>query len=379
MIKGKNPEIEVLRAVAVLFVIFHHRALLSSDYELLPASLAPFFSFWGGVDLFFVISGFVITHSLRDLLSAAGSVRFLILKQYAIKRVFRLLPSAWLWLAVPVLFGVFSDAGQSYPPMATLINDALAGFLNVANFYYPYCIGESLTQTLCSSPQVIGPYWSLSLEEQFYLGLPILFLLFRRKMLVALFAAAILTCLFWSRPLFSYGWFNRIDGLAWGVLLALLSGHRFYFAAAAWLPRILCGPLVVGLLTLLAWFASYKALPAYSLGLMALVSAGLVYLASLGKGLILAENVFRRCLVLIGARSYALYLVHTPLLVLSNTWTLPLGLHGGVQFAVACGVAIVVIAFAAELTYRFVEVPARNYGVRLASRHAGAIGRTASV
>jgi peptidoglycan/LPS O-acetylase OafA/YrhL len=377
MNKSKNPEIEVLRAVAVLFVIFHHRAQLSFDYELLPSFLAQSLSFWSGVDLFFVISGFVITRSLCDLLLPSSGDRARILKRYAIKRGFRLLPAAWLWLLVPVLISFFARSGQGYPSPAMVINDAIAGVINVANFYYPYCISKGLVNTLCGSPQVVGPYWSLSLEEQFYLVLPILLLLFRRGALVVLFSMVILLSFCSLRMVFSYGWFNRIDGLAWGVLLALLANKQFYSVPASWLPasRFLRSSLVIGLIVSLAWFTSYKPLPTLSVGLLALVSASLVYLASLDKGFILGDGVFRRGLVMIGARSYALYLVHTPLLIVSKILTSPLALHGGMQFAVAAGVSIAMIILAAELTFRFVEVPARNYGVSLASRYAGTAGR----
>jgi len=370
---GKNTDIEVLRGFAILFVIVHHVSPLLGDTFPIAKRFFLHFSFWSGVDLFFAISGFVITLSLRDVFSADRSHRILLLKRYAIKRVFRLMPAAWLWLIIPLLVAAVMDGRNGFPPFHTLKNDAFAALLNIANIYYPWCVSHGEVGTLCSSSLPLGPYWSLSLEEQFYFVLPLLFLLLTKRSIKILFALVLLVLLFLQRPVFSFAWYNRADGLLWGVLLAFMSidGARLLIPARM-LNVVMLRLMPAALLALLAAIAAFDniLLPVeftflYAPGLLAFVSAMLVYLASLNRGLISSDGVVRRCLVFIGARSYALYLVHIPMLIVGST-LFGLPLRGDIKVIMSVASGLVMTFVAAEITYRLVEVPARNFGLKLA-------------
>src|SRR5271168_2727804 len=94
---GPIADIETLRAVSILLVLFAHLpAAIHSDSH--AALSRDWIQTWSGVDLFFAISGFVITRSLAPLLDARGAAGALpVLVGFWLRRVWRLLPAAWLW------------------------------------------------------------------------------------------------------------------------------------------------------------------------------------------------------------------------------------------------------------------------------------------
>jgi peptidoglycan/LPS O-acetylase OafA/YrhL len=213
---NKNSDIEILRALAITMGLLQHLPILAGPNVAALELMGRYFGFWGGVDLFFVISGFLITRLLFkyvDLIETGGDW-LLELKTFWIKRAFRLMPAAWVWLLIPLLLA--ASIPNIFPPLQTLTHDALAALLNVADFYWPYCVTSGKAGSLCSSSATLLPYWSLSLEEQFYVALPALLLFIRRRWLVPVIIAALIALLAWSRPLFSLGWFLRIDALLWG-------------------------------------------------------------------------------------------------------------------------------------------------------------------
>src|SRR5882724_1368131 len=88
--ENKLSEIQVLRAVAIVMVLVHHFSLIWTLIEPFPRLTSPFYA---GVELFFVISGFVVT---RSIFEGSGSTAF----QFVIRRVFRLYPAIFFFLAV---------------------------------------------------------------------------------------------------------------------------------------------------------------------------------------------------------------------------------------------------------------------------------------
>jgi peptidoglycan/LPS O-acetylase OafA/YrhL len=376
--KRKNMELEALRAIALFFGIFQHSPILFTGTSPYPRWLSQNLGFWSGVDLFFVLSGFVITHSLRDLLEPSSTNKGLIFKVYLIKRVFRLMPGAWLWLALPVLIAFF----MGHPAPDTMLHDAVAGALNVANFYYGYCFSEGKLGQLCSVSLPLGPYWSLSLEEQFYIVLPLLFIVFSRRSLTLLLLMLLTAGFFLTRPYFSYGWFFRVDGLAWGVLLAFFARQPAYARCAPLVAQLKPFRVLVLFLLLLAmmWFSAaggmtlsgMRPVAPYAISIFCMATCALVFIASFDKGYLIDEGRIRRVLAAIGARSYSLYLVHLPLLQLSRNITSSLTLEGSGQMFAALALASLFVVVAGELTYRFVETPARLFGVALAERYRAA-------
>ena len=152
-----RPDVEGLRAVAVLLVVLYHAALFGVTGG------------WVGVDVFFVISGFVITGLL--LREHQGTGRTSILAFYA-RRCRRILPAALLVILVVVLV---TDLALGHTYASYTADDGRWSAVFLANVH-----SEALTANPTTSSArgiaLLGPYWSLSVEEQFYFIYPLLFL-----------------------------------------------------------------------------------------------------------------------------------------------------------------------------------------------------------
>ncbi|WP_458071339.1 acyltransferase family protein [Rhodanobacter sp. BL-MT-08] len=373
-------DIEWLRAVAVLGVVVHHAQgnLLSWN----PAWLRKLLSvvdMWSGVDIFFAISGFVIARSLLPKLRACPSGMGRASRQvgaFWVARAFRLLPSAWLWLGL-ILIGAwqFNRLG-AFGSVHTNAMAALAGVFQVANFRfadafanYPY--GASFA------------YWSLSLEEQFYLVLPLVALLLRRHIAWLLVLVIVVQAIV-PRTLLTMS--LRTDALAWGVLLALAS-HLPVFArleprwlhSRRWLQRALALALVVAI-------AAVSARESLAIGqrvsLIAVLAVMLVWLAAYNRNFLSGpDSSIKRFMIWTGQRSYAIYLIHVPaFFFVRECWFRLTGAPaqgGWIPTALFTMAAAALIALLAECNFRTVERPLRRVGRRMAARIAKPAGDVA--
>lgn len=369
-------DIEWLRAIAVLGVVVHHAS--DNLFEWRPAWLYRIlghFDMWSGVDIFFVISGFVIARKLLPLLDTRP-MRAAMRDTWAfwVARAFRLLPSAWLWLALMLIAAATLNGSGVFGSVHTNFMAMLAGMLQVANFRFAIAFGHFPIGTSFV-------YWSLSLEEQFYVVLPLLMLLLRKRVgLIVILAAAIVAQAFMPR----FGMLlqvTRTAGLAWGVLLAMLSQTPAFPHLQ---PRMLEGRrwmqclLGLALLATLAWISANVALPiGRRMSLVAILAILLVWLAAYNRDYLsgTGNGVVKRAMIWTGHRSYAIYLIHIPVFFLiREVWWRCTGApaHGGaVQTLIFAAAAVVIIALLAEANYRIVEQPFRRYGRRLAKRLRG--------
>ncbi len=330
------------------------------------------FGQWTGVDLFFCISGYVISRSYEQFFdrnieqarwgSAAAA--------FWVRRIFRLTPSAWFWLSVNILcawkfnslawFGTFEISLQTAVYFLTLsTNFALALGKVGANGYF----------------------WSLTLEDQFYFLFPLFLLLvrgpWRWKILLLLIALQALPNRSLTGEFPSLLWVTRLDALMWGLLIFRFSRSATYWK---WEPVVLrwrifafaaSAVLIVALIRIPDGAASF--LVGYRIeAFVALASAGLVLLASYDRGYCLPlpwplSAVFKW----IGARSYGIYLIHLPVFgICQEIWLRWGSLQGGVSdpryfYAIAIPLLTVILA---ELNFRFLETPLRKVGVRIARR-----------
>jgi peptidoglycan/LPS O-acetylase OafA/YrhL len=355
-------EIECLRAVAILFTLIHHAFF----YLLIKAppfedTLLRYATFWGGVDLFFVISGFVI---FRDLMSKKKKISYWRnTGAFWLRRAWRILPSAWLWLVIYLLVTLFLNSSGAIGHFENNLTDSLAAFFQVANFQSWRCMHAGTC-----GPN--GVYWSLSLEEQFYLLLPIVIFIFGRK-LRYFFLFLLVVQFFIRRPVWSLIWAVRTDTFIWGCLLAMMSKKDIYqkleprflnmFPFVKWIVV----PMLIIAMALIPAAPNGVPLPTSLLGVVCCL---LVYLASYDRGYLMAPGFFRRGLVWLGGRSYSLYLTHVVLFrVAIELWYRAIGNDVATADHIwPLTISALLLVFAAsELNYRFVEQPLRRYGKRL--------------
>ena len=391
---SRNTDIEVLRAAAIAFTLCSHLV-----WGLLPKigeagrRLQSMFHFWTGVDLFFGISGFVITSSLikvleedsgRAALGAKGAREFFQMAvPFWIRRVFRLLPSAWLWILITLILAAGFNFHASFGPLRDNLHEAGAAGLNIANFYYyEWFAGNN------SAYGSLGVYWSLSLEEQFYLLLPFLLFFSGRRTLIAVLAAAFFAQVFLARPdgfiphHTSFLWFVRTDAIILGVLIAFWRRRPSYrLVEPRFLRRSALSLPLVGLcLALLAALPALQGSIPFSTGLCAIVSGLLVLIASYDRNYILQPSAFKTAMVWLGSRSYSIYLIHVTCHALVMEFKRSAGIaEGGIVSELLTLASLLLILVVAEMNYRLIEVPFRRMGRRMADgfgarqKYAGAI------
>lgn len=365
-------DIEVLRAFAVILVIFNHRHLLLKALYGDPI-FGNYFQFYCGVDLFFVISGFVIARGLLPIFARASSPRELIVSVIAfwIRRIWRIWPTAWLWGAVGlVMAGLFGGVwGSLHGDLLWMV----ATVLNVANVFQ-WSHFDQFGSPIFVSGAPFFVYWSLSLEEQFYIVLPLILLVLPRKWLPLFLAITIVGQFFLYRPHPDLLWFFRSDGLLIGVAIALSLSSPVRSMLE---PTILERPWLryvttAFLLLLLMVVAAGNVVPFYT-GLIAVIAGMLVWIASFDRNYTMPESILKRVFVWIGSRSYAIYVLHTVCFILTRRlWAhlLP-GTDFDGRFAPHFIVtAALLIVGVAELNFRLVEAPLRRRGRVIAERFA---------
>ena len=361
-------DIELLRGIAVLGVLFHHlQGSLFTDPVPLLETLHRYGQPWWGVDLFFAISGFVIARSLIPALQDCGTPReyWEQTRNFWLRRAFRLLPSAWLWLALMLLACLFVNRSGAFGSLSANLQATLAGVLQYANFrfadsFFHYEYGTSFV------------YWSLALEEQFYLLFPLLILVCRKHLVWALLALVAVQLFTLRTPMLMV---VRTDALALGILLAMWSVRPSY---VRWEPTFLRRPwaglsaLILLSVVLCVAATDRFTFTSYRIGLIAVLCAVLVWLASYNRDYLLPRGLLKNLMTWIGSRSYGIYLIHIPAYCLvrelifrlqSSGLPSPAG-HPVVMLLIA-GVLIVLMS---ELNYRLVEMPLRNRGARLVQR-----------
>lgn len=379
----RNLEIEVLRCIAIVFTMLQHVHTMIPYPQGWTEFHGRLLGFWTGVDLFFVVSGFVIMGTLAEVPErrARGEPVRRLLYAFWVRRAFRLLPTSWLWLALPLVLSFVLAPAELSPRFDQLWRGALSAFLNVHNLTGAWCWNGNREVPLCGSLMLSGHYWSLSLEEQFYLALPVLLVLLPRRALVPCALAGIAICVFTPRPLFSLASFLRVDGFLWGIVIALLRGGALLRAIE---PRILANwPLRLVVTTALVFALARVPVVAGGLGIdlvgphrfyamaaIAFTGALLVWIASYDKGYLFGGGRGLAPFVWVGSRSYSLYVIHLPVFSVLHKAAarLPQGTDPLLANLVVTAAAFAICVVLAELNYRFVEVPLRERGRGIAAR-----------
>jgi peptidoglycan/LPS O-acetylase OafA/YrhL/lysophospholipase L1-like esterase len=367
------PALDGLRAVAILGVLLYHAGLAWAPGGFL------------GVEVFFVISGYLITSLLLAEWRQRGRIAF---AAFWLRRARRLLPALFLLIAVTLAFAVVFLPDE----VAGLRTDTLAALGYVTNWYLIFS-HKPYFETV-GRPPLLQHLWSLAVEEQFYLLWPLLFaagmrlpirggfpegrLRFavrRRRLLVAVLVGAALSTV-WMAALYQpdadpsrmyYGTDTRAAGLLVGAALALV-----------WIPEQLrvrgratgAGGLLLdaaGLAALAALLGFYRWLDEFQPALyrggfaaVALATAVVIAAAVHPRTRLIPGLLGWRLLRWVGLRSYGLYLWHWPIFMVTRP-QLDLPLDG----LPLLGLRLVATCLMAELSYRYVETPIRS----------GAVGR----
>jgi peptidoglycan/LPS O-acetylase OafA/YrhL len=372
----KLGEIQRLRGIAVLMVIWAHANYIRN---ILPESL---YRTWTGVDIFFVISGYVVGRSLLKNFSGPESelkathyvqVHMPHVWSFYSRRLFRIVPLALTWLLIPLLLSVVFNASGSFGQPKELMRE----IASVISLHYNYLLPVQ-------AKGQFDYYWSLMVEEHFYILLPLLLLFVRRnesRLLSCLGLAAIIG--FIVRPLapipFPMGSWSfhtasrvyshlRLDSPAIGVALALLQVMGLYPLGHAqpsrlrvmWFNSVTL--VLLGIIALSPGIFPFKVM--YSVGLtsVAALSCLIVWWASLDKGYVLEIPGLRRILEYVGERSFGIYLCHRPVMELIEevAYRVPHFWPPGSPVLIALIHFIAVLAgtvACAEFTYRTIERP----------------------
>jgi peptidoglycan/LPS O-acetylase OafA/YrhL len=359
-------DIECLRGIAVIMVIlFHiHSELFTWPMPAWDWIDLHYLQSWAGVDLFFAISGFVIARSLLPELALSTSPSR-IMAAFWIRRVWRLVPSAWAWLAFIMVACVLFNRSGVFDTFHTNLESSIAGMLSVANFRE-----AAAFQHFSYGPS--SPYWSLSLEEQFYLALPLLAYFSGRKLVPVLL---IITGLVFMLPYEPWVMMIRVHAVLLGVLLAIASTHPAYhliepqfLRRRPWLGLLVLATVILIISTLSPYG---QRITAYPLDFIAILSAVLVLIASYDRDYLVGHRPVRVVLTWIGTRSYALYIVHIPAFcVAREIWLrlLPGTNFGPHDIPNLLGTALTLTVVAADLNYRLLELPLRRRGAEIARR-----------
>ena len=324
-----------------------------------------------GVSLFFTLSGFLITSLLLAERSATGRIA---LGAFWGRRARRLLPAAFVALAGIVVFGASVATGSQ---LRALRGDVLGALAYVAN--WRFVLAGTSYGDLWSAPSPVQHFWSLAIEEQLYVVLPLLVTATlalgrgRRRPLavvlgVALAGSVAATFAVTDQLRAYYGTDVRAAELLAGALLAVVLSARP--DAGRRLAR--GGPLALALL-LLAWSTTTQTDGRlYDGGLLAHAALAVVLiLAARGDGLV-ATVLAARPLRWLGRISYGAYLYHWPIFLwLSEART---GLDGAPLAIVRVAVSLAL----AEVSVRLLEEPIRH-GARLRRRTAPLVFTTAAL
>jgi peptidoglycan/LPS O-acetylase OafA/YrhL len=350
-----RPDIDGLRAVAVLAVLFYHLG-----FSEVPGGYV-------GVDIFFVISGYLITNII---LREVQSGDFSIVRFYE-RRVRRIFPALFVVMAVTLVAGIaflipddLNSLGQSTSAVTVFASNVL--FWNEVGYFDAPAEHKPLLHT-----------WSLAVEEQFYIAFP-LFLLAIRRFLRARFGLWLCVAAGASFAAGIYGTayhpaatFYLVPTRAWELLIgALIACDVFPQHTNATLRNAVA---VAGLFFILASIGLYSADMPFP-GLAALLpttGAAIIIHAGCSGGTWIGKVLSFRPLVFVGLISYSLYLLHWPMIVFAKHLAI-VGLTDTQKY----GLLFSSVALSA-ISWRFVEQPFRSKAI--GRHHVFALAGTAMV
>ena len=356
------PSIDSLRALAVLAVIIYH-----VDVNYLPGGFL-------GVDLFFVLSGYLISSLIIKEFRKTGTVN---LYNFYIRRARRLLPAVYFMITVGlVVMVLFNEVLLRKSHL-----DAIFGYIYSSNWWYIFHKLDYFDSFGAQSP--FKHLWSLAIEEQFYMIFPLLFLLVNRKkkskdgtyklnknflyvvlglILVSLIAHILLFDINNISRIY-FGTDTRAFSLLVGVVGAILYPMERLHAKVTPQQNMIYSVVslvsIATLITVMIYTSEYNTL-LYRGGFLLVAILGLIVIISSGKQHTLMSRLLSfKPIVFIGKISYSLYLWHFPVLVL----TTPVSEIGNPNIIFVI-LRVILTFILATASYVFVETPIRKLGFK---------------
>jgi peptidoglycan/LPS O-acetylase OafA/YrhL len=291
--REKIPQLDAVRGIAILIVMFHNYLP-----QLPSLPLQSLFRYgWMGVDLFFVLSGFLITGILFDTKQSAGYF-----KNFYARRCLRIWP-----LYYSVVFGMFV--------IIPLLSSSIGRMVSARSspwWAYPIFLQNFLVDHSSNAVGPLGVTWSVAIEEQFYVvwAVVVRYCSYVQLRSIAVAVICLSPVLRFYLSLHQVNLYSnvfcRLDGLMAGGLIALAVRSDTFlpsrFLRSAWLSVFIAAPLVVAAQTFEAGWIMYS--------MSAVASAGCVYLAMFASQKWLQAALASRWLIYTGTISYGLYLLH---------------------------------------------------------------------
>jgi peptidoglycan/LPS O-acetylase OafA/YrhL len=336
-----RQDIQALRGVAVLLVVIYH------------ARLNIFAAGYLGVDIFFVISGFLITSMIKSQIERE---KFSFTEFY-FRRAKRLLPAAYVTFSVTAILSAFLLTAPEFRQFSSQLAGAVTFTANfVLMLQGSYFGGDADLKPLLHT-------WSLSIEEQYYLIMPALLFFIPRRLWATIVTALVIVSLslcigfslYW-RPSVAFYFFPT---RAWEMGLGSLGAFLIMKPVAQSAAARLFWPSIAVLLILPIWpFGGLHP------GIDAVLACTATLIVIL-RGHPVMQGALTKPLAFVGDFSYSLYLVHWPLFaLLANVWIgdVPLWLK------LAGLLASLILAYA---QYRYVEDPIRKWQIAFTWKRAG--------
>jgi peptidoglycan/LPS O-acetylase OafA/YrhL len=345
------PQIQALRAFAAVLVVIYHAKVTTGGYI--------------GVDIFYVISGYLITGLLLRELERTGTIS---LRAFYLRRIKRLLPTSFF-----VLFVTGVVAWWLYPATmrADLGKDIAAAGIYISNYLFAFW--QMDYQNLSAIPPVVIHYWSLAVEEQFYLFWPfIIYALFKRggRKFVGLGIAAIslISFLFslYQTSVAPIWAFYSLPTRAWelgiGALLLYIPSRIKFSQNYLWIALAL---FIYGV----ANFRDNTPFPGTA-ALVPVLATAIAIAAVHSWPRILNTIGNHRVVQWLGEISYPLYLWHWPILVI------PMVFFGRDLHIYERALCVLATLLFADLTHRYIEEPLRHATLSPRTIVRGGVGAT---
>lgn len=363
--EGRSMEIQVLRGLAVFMTFVAHFPGVYPQFSVFIKG-----NFWTGVDLFLTISGYVIAKSFFPQMASAQnrSGQLMLAVAFWIRRAYRLLPASLFWAFLLLIAAWGYNRSMILGVPSGVLDEFIAVLLYAKNIAAMHAPTFSL-----------GPYWSLSLEEQFYFVLPLamIYLPWLLKPAVYLPVIGILTL--YPDLLGKHHHLFRFESFFFGIGLYQLRQSCY---SRLFEPAFLAKPgprWIVVTFLLFVIVLGVKSLQAFSgVPFYIMVTTGaLVLAATYNKGYIPSRGWGGRCMVWLGDRSYSIYVCHMPALLLTYE---TIHRFTGIQLnqspwphaAVAVAFSWVLTLVFSTFSYRVLEQPWQRRGRAKAQQYLDA-------